>query len=565
MSGLVIFARPDPSCSGPAAREGPIPVELDSGAVVHDVIAELKKAGAVQGEVNVEWQGRRLSPSDALADVGLCPQSTVLVGDFSRENRRISAGERVAAVARPDGGVLVWGSYKQEYPPLTSQASFYIPARIGTCVHVSAGERTAVVLENGNLEGWTDSSEVWCEQFWKDLRAVQVEQCDFNSRTVVLLETGQVVMKGKGEMSVLGCAKRISACGVLFSLLGKDGDISCFIFDCCGHGAPVRQAVPLFDSPVFQVATGKTIPPDPSCGCIVVLEDNRVFSWDYHSSTVNAVEAPTLPGQVVDVCRTYTKFIALLKCGRVMAWVTGGDVEPVVLPCAAMQISASHDAFLALLVDGRVAAWGDPFSNTLCVPEDIAAEVGHSRPAHQAALRGDLEALSSLSDDLLDEADMHGQTPLMFAALRSHTLLVEFLLLKGADASAKSNWICTNVLGYAMQGGSREVVRLLVEMGNADLNDVCVVFDFVNGGLTPLQVAIYRKNEELIEYFTQNPRTDLESVLSELWYLPVTQSLAPPLDLLFVRPALTELRRRGEQMSQHVSKLLVTACGCGSE
>eukprot|EP00756_Hemistasia_phaeocysticola_P008040 Hpha_TRINITY_DN14473_c0_g1::TRINITY_DN14473_c0_g1_i1::g.157247::m.157247 len=136
MSGLVIFARPDPSCSGPAAREGPIPVELDSGAVVHDVIAELKKAGAVQGEVNVEWQGRRLSPSDALADVGLCPQSTVLVVSALppvAPPHRVGAGA-VHSVALLQGAVTSWGG-------IWGQADVVLPSR---GVEVSCGEEHTV-------------------------------------------------------------------------------------------------------------------------------------------------------------------------------------------------------------------------------------------------------------------------------------------------------------------------------------------------------------------------------------------------------------------------------------
>eukprot|EP00756_Hemistasia_phaeocysticola_P045379 Hpha_TRINITY_DN19134_c0_g1::TRINITY_DN19134_c0_g1_i1::g.94752::m.94752 len=79
MSELLIFAQVDVVCAGPEAREEKIPVELQSTAAVGDIITQLAQTGAVQGLVNVQWQGTTLKPSALLAEVGLGSQSVVQV------------------------------------------------------------------------------------------------------------------------------------------------------------------------------------------------------------------------------------------------------------------------------------------------------------------------------------------------------------------------------------------------------------------------------------------------------------------------------------------------------
>eukprot|EP00756_Hemistasia_phaeocysticola_P040934 Hpha_TRINITY_DN16890_c0_g5::TRINITY_DN16890_c0_g5_i1::g.153497::m.153497 len=100
---LVLFANVDPSCAGPAAREGPVVVELDPMACVEDLTAELARMRALRGQtarVDVVWQGARLKPTDTLADVGLCNQSTVQVTlGMTEKMRQSQAKTMLRAVA----------------------------------------------------------------------------------------------------------------------------------------------------------------------------------------------------------------------------------------------------------------------------------------------------------------------------------------------------------------------------------------------------------------------------------------------------------------------------------
>eukprot|EP00756_Hemistasia_phaeocysticola_P052298 Hpha_TRINITY_DN27513_c0_g1::TRINITY_DN27513_c0_g1_i1::g.86233::m.86233 len=78
--GIIVFARVDPACAASSdVAEGLTPVEVRTDAVVDDIISELNRIGAVWGKVEVEFQQKRLRSSDVLADVGMCPQSTLRV------------------------------------------------------------------------------------------------------------------------------------------------------------------------------------------------------------------------------------------------------------------------------------------------------------------------------------------------------------------------------------------------------------------------------------------------------------------------------------------------------
>eukprot|EP00756_Hemistasia_phaeocysticola_P062315 Hpha_TRINITY_DN5751_c0_g1::TRINITY_DN5751_c0_g1_i2::g.147650::m.147650 len=79
MAGLLLFCRLDPQCAADGVGESLVPVEVDPGAAVSAVLAELQRVGAVHGDPVLQWQGDRLAPSDLLADIGVCPQSTLCV------------------------------------------------------------------------------------------------------------------------------------------------------------------------------------------------------------------------------------------------------------------------------------------------------------------------------------------------------------------------------------------------------------------------------------------------------------------------------------------------------
>eukprot|EP00756_Hemistasia_phaeocysticola_P064210 Hpha_TRINITY_DN7599_c0_g1::TRINITY_DN7599_c0_g1_i1::g.18897::m.18897 len=83
MSGLLIFAKVEPNCAGPAATDGPQPVELDPGAAVHKVFHELKRQNILKCGTDVQllWEGSKYDEDSQhlLADIGLCPESTVVI------------------------------------------------------------------------------------------------------------------------------------------------------------------------------------------------------------------------------------------------------------------------------------------------------------------------------------------------------------------------------------------------------------------------------------------------------------------------------------------------------
>eukprot|EP00756_Hemistasia_phaeocysticola_P039032 Hpha_TRINITY_DN16795_c1_g4::TRINITY_DN16795_c1_g4_i2::g.78223::m.78223/K07953/SAR1; GTP-binding protein SAR1 len=91
MSGLMLFVCVPPECAAPGAA-GQVPVEVEPMATANDVVEQLRRTGTVRGEVDLRWQGRRLALSDILADVGLCPQSTICVAPSRRRLRSDGGG-----------------------------------------------------------------------------------------------------------------------------------------------------------------------------------------------------------------------------------------------------------------------------------------------------------------------------------------------------------------------------------------------------------------------------------------------------------------------------------------
>eukprot|EP00756_Hemistasia_phaeocysticola_P052381 Hpha_TRINITY_DN27608_c0_g1::TRINITY_DN27608_c0_g1_i1::g.57441::m.57441 len=144
MSGLLIFVEVHPTCVGPGAGTK-VPVELDSMGTAGDLIKTLAVMDAVLFGFKVEWQGSYLAPTDVLADVGLCPQSTVSVVPVSPEERMRLGEELYAAVESSDKEAvertLLCGADPNWIPEETVVTSldstryprFYTPLRMALC------------------------------------------------------------------------------------------------------------------------------------------------------------------------------------------------------------------------------------------------------------------------------------------------------------------------------------------------------------------------------------------------------------------------------------------------
>eukprot|EP00756_Hemistasia_phaeocysticola_P000911 Hpha_TRINITY_DN10656_c0_g1::TRINITY_DN10656_c0_g1_i2::g.156821::m.156821 len=78
-AGLVLYVTIHPICS--CGHQGSIPLEVRPDATVADVLAQLHKSDALDKDVRseLEYQGRRLSPSELLADTGISNQCQVTI------------------------------------------------------------------------------------------------------------------------------------------------------------------------------------------------------------------------------------------------------------------------------------------------------------------------------------------------------------------------------------------------------------------------------------------------------------------------------------------------------
>eukprot|EP00756_Hemistasia_phaeocysticola_P046514 Hpha_TRINITY_DN20298_c0_g1::TRINITY_DN20298_c0_g1_i1::g.168245::m.168245/K08770/UBC; ubiquitin C len=77
MAGILLYVRVDAGLASPDLAGGLAVVEVPPDAAVSDVKAQLVTSGAVLDDVDMEWQGKRLNPTDLLAEVGLCNQATL--------------------------------------------------------------------------------------------------------------------------------------------------------------------------------------------------------------------------------------------------------------------------------------------------------------------------------------------------------------------------------------------------------------------------------------------------------------------------------------------------------
>lgn len=112
------------------------------------------------------------------------------------------------------------------------------------------------------------------------------------------------------------------------------------------------------------------------------------------------------------------------------------------------------------------------------------------------------ELIDSGSD--INSRDESGQTLLMIASGYGYSDIVEFLIDRGADVFTKDCIAGATALHKACQGGHLDIVKLLVEKGNAFINDTVNIT-----GHTALFEAIWYKQVDIVEYLLKQPLVNL--------------------------------------------------------
>ncbi len=95
----------------------------------------------------------------------------------------------------------------------------------------------------------------------------------------------------------------------------------------------------------------------------------------------------------------------------------------------------------------------------------------------------------------VDEPRVDGETPLIKAARLGQAAEVRKLTEAGADVNARRNTEGATALHLAAYGGHLEVVKILVEVGNAELNPKNYVNKENDKDRTPLAWAGSNPNE----------------------------------------------------------------------
>jgi len=127
-------------------------------------------------------------------------------------------------------------------------------------------------------------------------------------------------------------------------------------------------------------------------------------------------------------------------------------------------------------------------ARTVTTPLVKAATKGHSRI---------LEILLQYGADINAKTDKSEKTPLYFAAWKGHIRIVEILLQHGADTNAKTSANETPLYVAAGEGHTR-IVEILLQHGGSEINASSIMNE------TPLHVAATYGNDTVVEMLLQH-------------------------------------------------------------
>ncbi|KAI4116523.1 MAG: hypothetical protein LQ338_007701 [Usnochroma carphineum] len=131
---------------------------------------------------------------------------------------------------------------------------------------------------------------------------------------------------------------------------------------------------------------------------------------------------------------------------------------------------------------------------------------------HLAAFFGLDQVVAKLlkAEHFVDYRDSSGTTPLMYAAAAGHAGVVQVLLREGADPSLSCQK-STTALHRGIEGNHVVVVQHLLNASNTDVNAISTV----EGGLTPLMVAVRHQRAEIVLMILNTARLDVNRQAGE--------------------------------------------------
>lgn len=335
MSGLLLFARVDPRCASGGGVEL-VPLVLDPLASVQRLIDELKAVEAVSREVDVEWHGRRLAKGSLLADVGVSPQSVVLVVPVIM-HRRIACGTDHSAAVLPDGRVACWGS--------NEEGQCDVPHLPCSAVSVAcSAERTTCLLEDGRILSWGAT----CTTHTPTTDVVQIAAGDHQD--IYLHKDGTVTnllhCTRSGPPQLAGEVIHVAAGHHRTGVILKDGTVRCWPGD---RVSPTYLSLP---SEVVQLDCGKD-------HWAAVLGSGDIFCWGIGKE--GQCDSPERSGAAVrQLAAGSFHNVALLCSGEVVCWGRHREGQCAVpqFSKSVVEVAAGQYHSMALLEDGSVRCWG---------------------------------------------------------------------------------------------------------------------------------------------------------------------------------------------------------------
>ncbi|KAL9587202.1 MAG: hypothetical protein Q9203_003589 [Teloschistes exilis] len=135
------------------------------------------------------------------------------------------------------------------------------------------------------------------------------------------------------------------------------------------------------------------------------------------------------------------------------------------------------------------------------------------QPLHLAAFFGlnlVVTQLLETQEDPIDCRDSLGTTPLMYAAARGHTQVVQTLLRRGSDPNLQCD-AKNSALHCAIASNHVEVVRHLLDVSSIDVNTA----GFSARGFTPLMLAAYNTREEILMMLLRIPSLDVNMPIAD--------------------------------------------------